>query len=84
MFGAFFHLKVSDRQGLNSESCVWRAVSAHSSHHPQNALFSIYVHKGGLKPLSFHFNFLKVETSNFIKKAAIKHLPHRSYFYIST
>ena len=35
----------SDRQGSNFESCVWRAVSSHSSHH---------VHKSGLKPDSFH------------------------------
>ena len=48
----------SDRQGANFESCVWRAVSSHSSHHPQEVLlaqFSLYVHKGGLKPDSFHF-----------------------------
>ena len=48
----------SDRQGSNFESCVWRAVSAQSSHHPQEVLlaqFSLYVHKGGLKPDSFHF-----------------------------
>ena len=25
----------SDRQGSNFESCVWRTVSSHSSHHPQ-------------------------------------------------
>ena len=45
----------SDRQGLNFEFCVWRTVS---SHHPQEILlaqFSLYVHKGGLKPDSFHF-----------------------------
>ena len=45
----------SDGQALNFESCVWRAVS---SHHPQEALlaqFSLYVHKSGLKPDSFHF-----------------------------
>ena len=45
----------SDRQGANFESCVWRTVS---SHHPQEVLlaqFSLYVHKGGLKPDSFHF-----------------------------
>ena len=42
----------SDRQGSNFESCVWRAVSSHSSHHPQ---FGLYVHKGGLKPDLFHF-----------------------------
>ena len=48
----------SDRQGLNFESCVWRTVSSHSSHHPQEVLlaqFSLYVHKGGLKPDSLHF-----------------------------
>ena len=48
----------SDRQGSNFESCVWRTVSSQSSHHPQEVLlaqFSLYVHKGGLKPDSFHF-----------------------------
>ena len=47
----------SDRQGPNFESCVWRTVSSQSSHHPQEVLlaqFSLYVHKGGLKPDSFH------------------------------
>ena len=47
----------SDRQGSNFESCVWRTVS---SHHPQEVLlaqFSLYVHKGGLKPDSFHFMY---------------------------
>ena len=46
----------SDRQGSNFESCVWRSVSSQSSHHPQEVLlaqFSVYVHKGGLKPDSF-------------------------------
>ena len=50
----------SDRQDSNFESCVWRAVSSHSSHHPQEVLlaqFSLYVHKRGLKPDSFHFFF---------------------------
>ena len=45
----------SDLEGLNFESCVWRAVS---SHHPQEVLlaqFSLYVHNSGLKPDSFHF-----------------------------
>ena len=49
----------SDRQGSNFESCVWRTVSSQSSHQPQEVLlaqFSLYVHKGGLKPDSFHFN----------------------------
>ena len=48
----------SDRQGPNFESCVWRTVSSQSSHHPQEVLlaqFSLYVHKGGLKPDSFHY-----------------------------
>ena len=48
----------SDRQGSNFESCVWRTVSSQSSHHPQEVLlaqFNLYVHKGGLKPDSFHF-----------------------------
>ena len=48
----------SDRQCSNFEICVWRTVSSQSSHHPQEVLlaqFSLYVHKGGLKPDSFHF-----------------------------
>ena len=48
----------SDRQGSNFESCVWRTVSSQSSHYPQEVLlaqFSLYAHKGGLKPDSFHF-----------------------------
>ena len=47
----------SDRQDSNYESCVWRKVS---SHHPQEVLlaqFSLYVHKGGLKPDSFHLQY---------------------------
>ena len=50
----------SDRQGSNFESCVWRTASSHSSHHPQEVLqFSLYVQKGGLKPDSFHFIFVR-------------------------
>ena len=36
----------SDRQGLNFDSCVWRAVSSHLSHHPREVLeaqFSLYL-----------------------------------------
>ena len=47
----------SDRQGSNFEYCVWRTVSSHSSHHPQEVLlaqFCLYVDKGGLKSDSFH------------------------------
>ena len=53
----------SDRQGSNFESCVWRTVSSHSSHHPQEVLlaqFSLYVHKGGLKPDSFYFIYFSM------------------------
>ena len=53
----------SDRQGLNFESCVWRTVSSQSSYHPHEVLLaqlSLYVHKGGLKPDSFHFISLTV------------------------
>ena len=59
----------SDRQGSNFESCVWRTVSSQSSHHPQEVLlaqFSLYVHKGGLKPDSYHIgNEMSVYTSIF-------------------
>ena len=49
----------SDPQGSNFESCVWRTVSSQSSHHPQEVIlaqFSLYVHKGGIKPDSFHLS----------------------------
>ena len=63
----------SDRQGSNFESCVWRTLSSQSSHHPQEVLlaqFSLYVHKGGLKPDSFHFT---VHVSlPFINKSCLK------------
>ena len=54
-------------QGLHFESCVWRAVSSCSSHHPQEVLlaqFSLCVHKSGIKPDSFHFIcvFVNMET----------------------
>ena len=48
----------SDHQVSHFESCVWRTVSSQASHQPQEVLlaqFSLYVHKGGLKPDSFHF-----------------------------
>ena len=57
----------SDRQGSNFESCVWRTVSSQSSHQPQEVLlaqFSLYVHKGGLKPDSFNF-FLIAKVRNY-------------------
>ena len=61
----------SDRQGSNFESCVWRTVSSQSSHHPQEVLlaqFSLYVHKGGLKPDSFHFEVGFVAASHNSKR----------------
>ena len=59
----------SDRQGSNFESCVWRTVSSQSSHHPQEVLlaqFSLYVHKGGLKPDSFHLHTPDLHTVDII------------------
>ena len=74
----------SDRQGSNFESCVWRTVSSQSSHHPQEVLlaqFSLYVHKGGLKPDSFHFisifglaKLLKFETLSVDSLLAVSYL----------
>ena len=61
----------SDRQGSNFESCVWRTVSSQSSHQPQEVLlaqFSLYVHKGGLKPDSFHFFFPRLLVFRFRRK----------------
>ena len=57
----------SDRQGSNFESCVWSTVSSQSSHHPQEVLlaqFSLYVHKGGLKPDSFHLQWHWIQVQN--------------------
>ena len=49
----------SDSQGSSFESCVWRADSVISFIAPSSevvlAQLSLYVHKGGLKPNSFHF-----------------------------
>ena len=63
----------SDRQGSNFESCVWRTVSSQSSHHPQEVLlaqFSLYVHKSGLKPDSFHF--LSVTNKKFTNEQIVR------------
>ena len=60
----------SDRQGSNFESCVWRTVSSHSSHHPQEVLlaqFSLYVHEGVLKPDSFHVHVCLICHQIFVK-----------------
>ena len=69
----------SDRQGSNFESCVWRTVSSQSSHLPQEVLqaqFSLYVHKGGLKPDSFHFFWSPRKCT-----APNKHKTHTKHLY---
>ena len=71
----------SDRQGSNFESWVWRTVSSQSSHHPQEVLlaqFSLYVHKGGLKPDSFHFFLVS------IKSVKISQLKTKPLIYTTT
>ena len=80
----------SDRQSSNFESCVWRTVSSQSSHHPQEVLlaqFSLHVHKGGLKPDSFHFISF-VEQGQFCKitckSTCCVHLkPDLSFIYLN-
>ena len=45
--------------------CLDDSVTLQSSNQPQEVLlaqFSLYVHKGGLKPHAFHFLFFRVET----------------------
>ena len=59
-------------QGLNFESCVWKAVSSHSFHHPQEVLLpylSMYAHKSGIKPDSFHFIYILVQAHLQLKLA---------------
>ena len=69
----------SDRQGSNFKSCVWKTVSSPTSNHPQEVLlaqFSLYVHKGGLKPDSFHFislSFQKQEASFKLWRSEAEH-----------
>ena len=66
----------SDCQGSNFESCVWRTVSSQSSHHPQEVLlaqFSLYVHKGGLKPDSFHFIYQSPRPKKLVIVHSSKH-----------
>ena len=77
----------SDRQGSNFESCVWRTVSSQSYPHPQEVLlaqFSLYVHKGGLKPDSFHFIsfWLMTESMNLIYAgvALLLHSRYQTFF----
>ena len=70
----------SDRQGSNFESCVWRTVSSHSSPHPQEVLlaqFSLYAHKGGLKPFHFFLNSNHHESSRTIPNKVMSKIDER-------
>ena len=64
----------SNLQGLNFESCVWRAVSSHTPHHLQDVLlaqFNLYVHKCGLMWFDlFHFFFQYLYRYTFKKNKA--------------
>ena len=58
-------------------------MSSQSSHHPQEVLlaqFSLYVHKGGLKPDLFHF-FLDIEKVNLSFCKKILHLKRNTANY---
>ena len=67
-------------QGSNFKSCVWRTVSSHLPQEVLLAQFSLYVHKGGLKPDSFHFLLLFVEKSFFTLNFALFHLEYSLAF----
>ena len=64
----------SDLQGLNFESCDWRAVSSHHSQAVLPAQFSLYVHKSGLKPDSSHLLLISVAAS---QEHCLPHCPKR-------
>ena len=38
-------LMYENAPGWKLGSCVWRAVSSHSSHHPQDVILTQYMHK---------------------------------------
>ena len=64
----------SDLQGLNFESCVWTAVSSHSSHNPQEfilARFSLYVHKVAESPIHLISLSDIKSTKSFIPKLSV-------------
>ena len=50
----------SDHKDSNFESCVWMAVSSHSSHHPQDVLLTSLAHvcTSYLKPHSLIYSIL--------------------------
>ena len=56
----------SDRQGSNFESCVWRTVSSHSSHHPQEVLLGQFAQRWPkARFISFHFPFTTFKPPGF-------------------
>ena len=61
-------------------------MSSQSSHHPQEVLlaqFSLYVHKGGLKPDSFHFiSFLSENITQHFSVFEVKMTQHISVFEV--
>ena len=70
----------------NFESYVWRTVSSQSSHHPQEVLlaqFSLYVHKGGLKPDSFHFTYLPSNLDSYVNARPMLNQRHRRWANIN-
>ena len=82
-----FNIVGSLRHGSNFESFVWRAVSSHSSHHPEEALlaqFSLYAHKGGLKRHSFHFvSSLPTSKQQWINRDISMTLLHYNYNFFT-
>ena len=60
----------SDRQGSNFESCVWRTVSSHSSHHPQEVLLALAYICAQRWPkarfISFHVHISRCSTSSLV------------------
>ena len=46
----------SDRQGSNYKSCVWRGSVISALQEVLLVQFGLFVHKGDLKPHSFHFS----------------------------
>ena len=84
-----FECSASDRQGSNFESCVWRTVSAHSYHHPQEVLlarFNLVVHKFGLKSHSFihSFVFLLKLNSCAVLCISMSHAKYRNVVIVVT
>ena len=55
-------------------------MSSQSSHHPQEVLlaqFSLYVHKGGLKPDSFHLSDTVCRISDVLKLIMVDGQPFK-------